>query len=249
MVYLHSGLFTFGSIGTPDLDPSNLTVTHDIVVVTVQYRLGALGFASFSPENRRHHFQSVGLQDQVKALEWIVANIALFGGDPEQITLAGHGAGAVSIGIHLHNPAINQLFKRVLVQGLDNIWNIGLYGMNDRASRFMASDLGCDLSSSSSSSFETTSSSPTASAATTITTIRLWKKCMKKMKIHINSIIESQQHQLEVFAVPFGPEFSPYTNNIDNNNKNGSAIVLRRPSIEHLKQLFCGWNLFPSHIE
>lgn len=93
MVFIHSGVFQFGGIGSPDLDPSVLVAEKDIIVVTVQYRLGIFGFGSSINQIENEGFYSLGLQDQAKALEWIYQNIAAFGGDPNQITLAGHGAG------------------------------------------------------------------------------------------------------------------------------------------------------------
>lgn len=93
LVYIHSGVFHYGGIGSRSLDPSNLTSIEMVVVVTVQYRLGLFGFATINSNGKQIHKQSVGLQDQVKALQWIRDNIANFGGDPKQITLIGHGAG------------------------------------------------------------------------------------------------------------------------------------------------------------
>ena len=93
LVYIHSGLFHYGGIGSWAYDPSNLTAIGDIVVVTVQYRLGLFGFASININGKQEYEESLGLMDQVKALQWIHDNIDAFGGDPEQITLVGHGAG------------------------------------------------------------------------------------------------------------------------------------------------------------
>lgn len=228
LVYLHSGLFSFGSIGSPDLDPSNLTAEHDIVVITVQYRLGAFGFASFKPENGEPNYQSFGLQDQAKALEWIRDNIGAFGGDPKQVTISGHGAGAISIGAHLLNPQTRKLFHRVIVQGLDNIWNIGLYGINEQALYYIANDLGCDLS---------------------LPSNKAWKKCVKKLKINTNSIIETQQAQMQFYAIPFGPQFNPHTTNFSSKLAQIAFEKNEKPTTEQLKMLFQTWNLFPSNIE
>lgn len=117
LVYIHSGIFMYGSISSPELDPSNLTTMANIVVVHIQYRLGSFGYASFDGDMQKQNHQSLALQDQAKAIEWVRTNIRAFGGDPERITLAGHGAGAVSIGFHLMNPNVNKLFKRVILQG------------------------------------------------------------------------------------------------------------------------------------
>ncbi|KPM09051.1 acetylcholinesterase-like protein 1 [Sarcoptes scabiei] len=97
MIFIHSGLFQFGGIGSPELDPSFLVAEKKIIVVTVQYRLGIFGFGPSESQSNDQQFRSLGLQDQAKALEWVNRNIERFGGDPQQVTLAGHGAGKIAI--------------------------------------------------------------------------------------------------------------------------------------------------------
>lgn len=94
-VWLHGGGFITGGGSLPWYDGGRLSQEGDIVVVTVGYRIGALGFLCLpgvSPGN-------LGLRDQLAALEWIRDNISYFGGDPENITLMGQSAGAISIAL------------------------------------------------------------------------------------------------------------------------------------------------------
>ncbi|MFD3486483.1 carboxylesterase/lipase family protein [Streptomyces sp. NPDC058665] len=93
LVWIHGGAYTFGSSAQPDFDGTAL-VRAGLVVVTLNYRLGFEGFGhipgSDRPDNR-------GLLDQIAALEWVRDNIASFGGDPANVTVAGQSAGAASV--------------------------------------------------------------------------------------------------------------------------------------------------------
>ncbi|XP_026747804.1 esterase FE4-like isoform X2 [Trichoplusia ni] len=109
MVYIHGGAFLIGykSEHSPRFFPK-----HDIIVVTINYRLGLHGFLCSSEPG----FKNVGLKDQVLALKWIKDNIAAFGGDADQITLLGMSAGSISIDYHLH-AAENFAQKAILMSG------------------------------------------------------------------------------------------------------------------------------------
>lgn len=74
---------------------------QDIVLVTANYRLGALGFLNTGDKEGTGNY---GMKDQVEVLKWVKANIAAFGGDADEVTLAGHGAGAFSVSLHLVSP-------------------------------------------------------------------------------------------------------------------------------------------------
>ncbi|MCP2331524.1 carboxylesterase/lipase family protein [Actinoalloteichus caeruleus] len=91
LTWFHGGAYTFGSSAQPDFDGARLAATG-MVVVTVNYRLGFEGFGHLpgTPDNR-------GLLDQLAALDWVAANIAEFGGDPDRVTAAGQSAGAGSV--------------------------------------------------------------------------------------------------------------------------------------------------------
>lgn len=110
VVYIHGGAFAVGSGNT--LLPRSLT-SHDIVSVTFNYRLGPHGFLclhnSIIPGN-------AGLRDQWAALRWVQRNIRAFGGNPQDVTLAGYSAGAASAELLMLSPASRNLFHKVLLE-------------------------------------------------------------------------------------------------------------------------------------
>ena len=112
LVWIHGGGFLNGS---SDLYNARwLTTRGDIVVVTVNYRLGALGFLAhraLGPEPGNY-----GLADQQAALRWVRDNIAAFGGDPAKVTVAGESAGAISVCDHLVAPESAGLFRAAIMQ-------------------------------------------------------------------------------------------------------------------------------------
>lgn len=113
MVLIHGGLFTIGSIGIDEYDGQMLSALGDVVVVTLQYRLGIFGFIDLDTESIPGN---MGLFDQYTALKWIYDNIRYFGGDKESITLFGTSAGSISIGFHMFSPKASKLFKRAIFQ-------------------------------------------------------------------------------------------------------------------------------------
>ena len=99
MVWIHGGAYCLGSSAQAIYDGRHLVETGDVVLVTMNYRVGALGFldlSSFSTEECTFD-ANCGLRDQVAALEWVRENIAAFGGDPDAVTLFGESSGAGSI--------------------------------------------------------------------------------------------------------------------------------------------------------
>jgi para-nitrobenzyl esterase len=114
MVWLHGGGLAFGSAN--EYDGTNLAVGNDVVVVTVGYRLGLLGFADLSPCGPEFDGSaSNGFRDQILALQWIRSNIASFGGDPDCVTLFGQSGGGLSILALLGAPSADGLFHRAIV--------------------------------------------------------------------------------------------------------------------------------------
>ncbi len=116
MVYLHGGAFTIGS--GANYDPSRLALEQDRVVVTVNFRLGALGWLAhpgFEAEGEGVG-GNWGLMDQQAALRWVQANIAGFGGDPGDVTLFAESSGAWSACYLMASPASEGLFHRVILQ-------------------------------------------------------------------------------------------------------------------------------------
>ncbi len=117
-VWIHGGGYTHGQGSVPWYDGTSFATRGDIVVVTVNYRLGALGFSNLGP-HLGEGFATAGLNgtlDQVAALGWVRDNIAGFGGDPDRVTVGGESAGAFSVGNLLASPAAEGLFCRAIAQ-------------------------------------------------------------------------------------------------------------------------------------
>lgn len=112
MVYIHGGGFHMGHMSTRNIGPENF-MDKDIVLVTLQYRLGVFGFLSTGDEIVPGN---MGLKDQVKALEWVKENILQFGGDPEKVTLFGNSAGAAAVHLHMQSSKSKSLFVRAISQ-------------------------------------------------------------------------------------------------------------------------------------
>lgn len=117
MVWIHGGAFVTGTGLMPWYDGTNLAA-RDVVVVTLNYRLGALGFLHLADLGGDRYAGSgtVGLLDQAMALGWVRDNIEAFGGDPDNVTIFGESAGAMSVGTQLALPASQGLFHRAIAQ-------------------------------------------------------------------------------------------------------------------------------------
>ena len=120
MVWIHGGAFVGGSGATPWYDGTSFARNGDVVVVTLNYRLGALGFLHLD-EIGGDAFAgtgsgNVGILDQVAALEWVRDNIEAFGGDPNNVTAFGESAGAMSVGTLLGLPLAKGLFVKAIPQ-------------------------------------------------------------------------------------------------------------------------------------
>src|SRR4051812_29132598 len=113
MVWIHGGAFAVGSSSQPLFDGATLARHGDVVVVSINYRLGALGFLNVDADG---FDANCGLLDLVAALEWVRDNIAGFGGDPTRVTVFGESAGAMSIGCLLGSPRTAGLFGRAILQ-------------------------------------------------------------------------------------------------------------------------------------
>ncbi len=118
LVWVHGGSNVAGSGSRPPLDGEALA-RRGAVVVTLNYRLGLLGFLAhpaLSAESPRRSSGNYGLLDQVAALEWVSRNIAAFGGDPERVTLAGHSTGGADVLYLMASPLAEGLFHRAISQ-------------------------------------------------------------------------------------------------------------------------------------
>jgi para-nitrobenzyl esterase len=115
LVWLHGGSFLEGAASQAWYDGAALARSGDIVVVTVNYRLGALGWLYLPEREGIETTANAGLLDQVAALEWVRDSIAAFGGDPGNVTLAGQSAGARSVAALLASPRATGLFHKAVI--------------------------------------------------------------------------------------------------------------------------------------
>ncbi|KAJ7767292.1 cholinesterase [Mycena metata] len=113
MFWIHGGAFTGGEGSDAVYDGGNLASRGDVVVVTINYRLGALGFLALDNGVTNGNF---GLGDQVTALKWVQEHIASFGGDPSRVTIFGQSAGAGSVRLLLGSPPAFGMFAGAIAQ-------------------------------------------------------------------------------------------------------------------------------------
>ena len=118
MVWIYGGGLVNGSASTP-LYAGDRLATRGVVVVTFNYRIGALGFLAhpeLNKESKHGGSGNYGLLDQIAALNWVKRNIAAFGGDPDQVTIFGQSSGAMSVSALIASPLAKGLFRRAIGQ-------------------------------------------------------------------------------------------------------------------------------------
>ena len=118
MVWIHGGALTTGSGSEPMYDGTKLA-ERGVVVVSINYRLGVLGYLAhplLSAESNGNISGNYGLLDQIEALRWVKRNIAAFGGDPSNVTIAGESAGGLSVMYLMASPPARGLFHKAIAQ-------------------------------------------------------------------------------------------------------------------------------------
>jgi para-nitrobenzyl esterase len=116
MVFFHGGAFTYGAAGVPLYDGANLA-RRGVVLVTLNYRLGRLGYfahPALTAEDPGGRLGNYGEMDQIEALHWVKRNIAKFGGDPSNVTIFGESAGAGTVQIFMGAPETAGLFQKAI---------------------------------------------------------------------------------------------------------------------------------------
>lgn len=113
MVYIHGGNFVHMSADSELFDAEELAYKGQVIVVTLDYRLGALGFLLTQDRRATSNY---GILDQRQALKWVRENIKAFGGNPEMVTLFGQSAGAQSTVVHLMTKESGQYFQRAIIE-------------------------------------------------------------------------------------------------------------------------------------
>lgn len=114
MLWIHGGAFTLGSANI--YDGSHLAELGDIVVVTINYRLGVFGFVDIAAVTGETVTSNLGLRDIVAALQWVRDNIEAFGGDPDKVTISGESAGSIAVSLLLNAPIAHGLFHQAIMQ-------------------------------------------------------------------------------------------------------------------------------------
>ena len=146
MVWIHGGAFTVGD--GSGYDGRVLAARNGVVVVTLNYRLGALGFlalASLRAEGGGESSGNYGILDQQAALQWVKRNIANFGGDPASVTIAGVSAGGMSVCAQVASPRAAGLFQSAIIQSgfCESPGNSVLLGKAEAQGADYARKLGC----------------------------------------------------------------------------------------------------------
>lgn len=140
IVWIHGGGFISGAGSLPWYDGSNLAAGHDVVVIGVNYRLGALGFLAVPgrlPGN-------LGLLDQISALRWVQRHIDIFGGDPDRVTVMGQSGGAHNIASVLAIRGTEGLFRRAVLQSPPLGIGLMTYAEGARRGGLFLKELGLD---------------------------------------------------------------------------------------------------------
>jgi para-nitrobenzyl esterase len=140
MVWLHGGGFTSGSGGFICYDGIELARKHDVVVLTVNHRLSALGYLYLAGLGSARYAASsnMGNLDIIAALEWVRDNIAAFGGDPGNVTIFGQSGGGGKVSSLMAMPAAHGLFKRAIVQSGAAVKGISRDAASQNAEHFLA---------------------------------------------------------------------------------------------------------------
>ncbi len=117
MVWIHGGAFILGA-GSQGIYNGKYLAARDVVVVTINYRLGAFGFLDMADatDGKLPGTGNEGLADQILALDWVKRNIAVFGGDPDNVTIFGESAGGMSIGALLAAAPARGLYHKAIPQ-------------------------------------------------------------------------------------------------------------------------------------
>jgi para-nitrobenzyl esterase len=124
MFWIHGGANVGGS-GGGSLYNDGTLVSHGVVTVTINYRLGVFGFFAhpeLTRESVHHASGNYGLMDQILALHWVIDNIAKFGGDPNNITVFGQSAGSMDTGMLMTSPLAIGLFQKAIPESGSPVW-------------------------------------------------------------------------------------------------------------------------------
>ena len=148
MVFIYGGAFVYGSNANPRYDGAYTAAYGDVVVVNMNYRLGALGFLSGIRDKKTGEEinGNFGILDQILALKWVRDNIGAFGGDPDKVTIYGESAGAMSVGLHmLSSPRSEPLFRAGIMESNPLGLPYKSLKQSHSIAKEFASNLGCPV--------------------------------------------------------------------------------------------------------
>ncbi|XP_054751994.2 cholinesterase 1-like [Lytechinus pictus] len=149
MVWIHGGGFESGTASTYDYYGVPLVAVGDVIIVTLNYRLGVFGFFSTDDDLAPGNY---GLLDQVAALTWVKNNIEAFGGDNERITVFGESAGASSVNFHMLSQLTTDIFHHAIIQSGSAFSNFAYRSDRSAEKRYAmetGEQLGCNSTTSS----------------------------------------------------------------------------------------------------
>ena len=138
MVWIHGGGFTAGQATL--FDASYLALQGNVIIVTINYRLGVFGFLTTNDDNAPGNY---GLWDQRLAIQWVKSNIENFGGDPEKICIFGESAGGFSVGFQTMSPLNNGLFQRAIFESGSVQWPSDFEVRTINVAKKLGQDLNC----------------------------------------------------------------------------------------------------------
>lgn len=145
LIWIYGGGYMSGTSTLDVYDALILAATNDIIVASVNYRVGAFGFLYLNDEDAPGN---MGLYDQALAIKWIKDNIRSFGGDPNSLTLFGESAGAGSVSVHLLSPISGHLARRAIMQSgsVNAPWSYMTAETSKRIAVALVNDVGCNAS-------------------------------------------------------------------------------------------------------
>ncbi|XP_063099055.1 neuroligin-4, X-linked [Cavia porcellus] len=140
MVYIHGGSYMEGTGNM--IDGSILASYGNVIVITINYRLGILGFLSTGDQAAKGNY---GLLDQIQALRWIEENVAAFGGDPKRVTIFGSGAGASCVSLLTLSHYSEGLFQKAIIQSGTALSSWAVNYQPAKYTRMLADKVGCNM--------------------------------------------------------------------------------------------------------
>ncbi|KAL1764404.1 neuroligin-4, X-linked isoform X1 [Sigmodon hispidus] len=140
MVYIHGGSYMEGTGNM--IDGSILASYGNVIVITVNYRLGVLGFLSTGDQAAKGNY---GLLDQIQALRWVEENVGAFGGDPKRVTIFGSGAGASCVSLLTLSHYSEGLFQKAIIQSGTALSSWAVNYQPAKYTRALADRVGCNM--------------------------------------------------------------------------------------------------------